>query len=110
MSNDIKDEAIYLYGTHVLVGANDDGVMLVSGGKKGCVFKVTQTKAHGPDDIRRIRRECGLTTQNVADLLGIDVKTIDAWENDEKSPEAAASRLLEMLDSHRKLVDLYVEE
>ena len=109
MNYDNKDE-IHLYGTHVLVGTNDEGVMLVSGGKKGCVFKVSQTKTYGSEDIRRIRRECGMTAEDIADILGMNIKIIKSWENDEKSPGTTASRLLEMMDSHRKLVDLYVEE
>ena len=110
MNEEIRDETIHLYGTHVLKGTDDDGNMLIRGGKKGCVYKVIQSKNRTPEDIRKIREDTGMTLDEFASLLGTNAASIKQWESGEKDPGKTVSRLLDMLEQDENILDLFVEE
>ncbi|MDR1588440.1 MAG: helix-turn-helix domain-containing protein [Treponema sp.] len=49
------------------------------------------------DEIRKIRRNTGLSQVLFAGSLGVSPKTVEAWENGRNKPEGASRRLLEIV-------------
>ena len=59
------------------------------------------------DDIKEIRRSSGLTQKTFADVLGVSVKTVEAWETGTNSPIGPARRLLVIMKSDPDFVSKY---
>ena len=58
-----------------------------------------------PDDFRAIRaKTLGLTPYELAPLMGVHVRTIQRWENGERSVPGIAVALLEYLQRDHELV------
>lgn len=54
---------------------------------------------YSPQEIRRIRTNVLNCSQSVfAAVLGVSVKTVQAWETGERSPSNTALRLLELIE------------
>ena len=49
------------------------------------------------EDIKHIRKSTGLTQQMFASLMGVSVKTVEAWESGRNKPEGPACRILAMI-------------
>jgi putative transcriptional regulator len=52
-----------------------------------------------PQDIKTLRLEMNLTQKSFAALMGVSVKTIEAWEGGTNQPSGSARRLLEILSN-----------
>lgn len=50
-------------------------------------------------DIKRIRVELGMTQLLFAGLMGVSIKTVEAWEAGRNRPDGPARRILEMLQT-----------
>ena len=50
-------------------------------------------------DIKKLRLEMNLTQKSFAALMGVSVKTIEAWEGGTNQPSGSARRLLEILSN-----------
>jgi len=48
--------------------------------------------------IKEIRKETGLTQVLFAQLMGVSVKTVEAWESGRNHPEGSSCRLLKMIE------------
>lgn len=60
-----------------------------------------------PADIRQIRAGLGLSQRSFAGLLGVSIKTVEAWESGVNRPGGAAARLLEIIKANPELVDRF---
>ena len=49
------------------------------------------------EDIKNLRAALGKTQQGLADSIGVDVQTVQAWEQKRKRPSRLARRALEVL-------------
>ncbi len=49
---------------------------------------------NGPDDIRLIRLNLDVSQMGLAQLLGVSVRTLQAWEQGKRNPSGAALALL----------------
>ena len=56
------------------------------------------------DDIKEIRRSSGLTQKTFAAVLGVSVKTVEAWEAGTNKPIGAARRFLSVLKADPNLL------
>jgi putative transcriptional regulator len=59
------------------------------------------------EDIKEIRRPSGLTQRTFAAVLGVSVKTVEAWETGTNSPIGPARRLLAIMKSDPDFVSKY---
>ena len=59
-------------------------------------------------DIRDIRIKLGLSQSAFAGLMGVSIKTIEAWESGRNVPQGPAQRMLELLQKDATLVKNYV--
>lgn len=50
-----------------------------------------------PDDVKRLRRERGLTQRELADLLGVNREAVARWEAGMREPSRMARRFVEHL-------------
>lgn len=50
-----------------------------------------------PDKVKELRLQIPLTQSAFASLMGVSVKTVEAWENGRNRPNGSASRLMQLL-------------
>jgi DNA-binding transcriptional regulator YiaG/predicted RNase H-like HicB family nuclease len=51
------------------------------------------------DDVRLIRRNLGLTQGTFADLLGVALNTVQAWQQGVNAPSSTAQHLIRLIDA-----------
>lgn len=59
-------------------------------------------------EIKKIRETLELTQTVFADLIGVSVKTVEAWEAGRNIPRGPAQRMLEIFKNENKLIEKYV--
>ena len=52
----------------------------------------------GPDDVRKTRKELGVSQPVFADFLGTSPSTVRSWEQGQKVPSPMARRLLGLME------------
>ncbi len=57
-----------------------------------------------PEDVRRIRRDLGLSQSEFALLIGVSVATLQNWEQGRRQPEGPARALLRIAATHPEAV------
>lgn len=74
---------------------------------KGDQTSAKVTTVHVPDDIdvRKIRKQSGLTQQAFADHFGFAVSTVRDWEQGRRYPERAARILLKVIEHEPNAVE-----
>ena len=70
--------------------------------------KINVTVAELPQyhdkEIKKIREDLNLTQKNFAFVLGVSLKTVEAWESGRNIPQGTAQRFLQLLQSGGKKV------
>ena len=90
--------------------ALDDGLSYARGQK---VLKTTKVsipdppEALTPEAIQALRRKLSLSQAGFARLLVVSPKTVQSWEQGQRSPAGTASRLMQLLE-HPDLVNSIV--
>ena len=64
---------------------------------KKTVYRFLPMRRYFADEVKHIRQTCGMTQQAFADVFGISVKTLEAWEQGINTPGSAAARLLDLI-------------
>ena len=59
-------------------------------------------------EIKKIRETLELTQIVFADLLGVSIKTVEAWESGKNVPRGPAQRMLEIFKNENNLIEKYV--
>ncbi|GHS89054.1 transcriptional regulator [Campylobacterota bacterium] len=59
-------------------------------------------------EVKRIRKEIGLTQAKFALSLGVSHKTVEAWERGQNKPSGASLRLLEIVRENPQVIAKYV--
>ena len=54
--------------------------------------------------IKEIRNSLNLTQMIFAEVLGVSIKTVEAWESGRNNPQGPASRFLQMLEMDKSLL------
>ena len=65
---------------------------------KTTTIRIPELKRYGAEDIKRVRRNAGLTQEMLARFMGVSSKTVEAWERGVNRPTGPACRLLSMLE------------
>ncbi|MDD5361744.1 MAG: transcriptional regulator [Ignavibacteria bacterium] len=58
-------------------------------------------------EIKKLRMSVSFTQQIFADVLGVSVKTVEAWEANRNIPEGPAQRILYALDKNKKFFEAF---
>ena len=58
-------------------------------------------------EIKKIRRSLDMTQVLFADLMGVSLKTVEAWEGEKNIPNGPARRLLSMIEKDQNLPEKY---
>ena len=68
---------------------------------------VQPLKIYQAHEIKAIRSGVGVTQSLFAGIMGVSIKTVEAWESGKNQPDGAARRLLSMLQSDPSLPGKY---
>lgn len=68
---------------------------------------IRPVKKYKKDEIREIRINANLTQYAFADILGVSVKTVESWETGSRTPIGSASRLIEMLENDKSILNTF---
>jgi len=73
------------------------------------VDKVTIAPLHSytADEVKAIRKQHSMTQRIFAEVLGVSVKTVEAWESGTNRPSGIARRMLEFLAHDDGLLEKY---
>lgn len=62
--------------------------------------KITGLATYSPADIKSIRIKANMTQRVFAAVVGVSIKTVEAWEGGRSKPDGAARRLLGLIDNN----------
>lgn len=68
--------------------------------------RVLQLPQYKAEDIVTIRRKLDLTQKDLAAVIGVSPRTVEAWEAGANAPSGAASRLLYLLGKDKSVLTL----
>ena len=68
---------------------------------------IIPVKKYEADEVKRIRKSVNMSQSLFANYIGVSVKTLEAWESGTNHPSGAASRLLNMMEMDKELIEKY---
>lgn len=68
-------------------------------------IQVREVETFDGSEIKNIRIQLDLTQKTFAKVLGVSVKTVEAWEGGKNRPSGTASRLLEIYRDKPELIE-----
>ena len=77
------------------------------GGEKNLqrhTISIAPVKVFDAEEVRKIRKNTGLSQKLFAGYMGVSTKTVEAWEAGTNRPSGAASRILSMLEMDAELI------
>ncbi len=72
------------------------------------IIKVSPVPQYKSEEIKNLRNSLKLSQALFAGLLGVSVKTVEAWESGRNKPEGPAQRMLEMLQKNPEILNDYL--
>lgn len=69
------------------------------------VVTIIPVKKYRSDEIKKIRRNTGLSQKLFASYLGVSNKTVEAWERGINQPSGTACRMLHMMELDKNLIE-----
>lgn len=57
-----------------------------------------QVVSYTPEEIKRIRLNAKMTQRVFASVIGVSIKTVEAWESGRNKPDGASRRLIGLID------------
>ncbi len=66
---------------------------------KSTTLTVQPLKVYAPQEIKAIRQSLGASQALFAGIMGVSVKTVEAWEAGRNQPEGSSRRLLSIFQS-----------
>ena len=69
------------------------------------VIPVTQYKGN---EVKQIRENLNISQASFAELMGVSVKTVEAWETGRNIPQGPAQRMLDLLKNESEIVNKYL--
>lgn len=64
-------------------------------------ISISPVSHYSADEIRRIRKNAGVTQSLFAKYFGVSTRTVEAWEAGRNKPSGPSSRLLELLQTRK---------
>jgi putative transcriptional regulator len=60
-----------------------------------------------PDEIKKIRERLNLSQRTFAEVIGVSIKSIEAWEAGRSEANGSAQRILSIIDNDEKSLEKY---
>jgi len=76
-------------------------------GIKSNTIRVAPLPHYKGNKIKEIRKKLGLTQSTFAYILGVSIKTVEAWESGRNDPQGPAQRMLFFLEKDNKFLEKY---
>lgn len=71
-------------------------------------YRIIPPANYESEDIREIRNKLNMSQRIFAELMGISVKTVEAWESGRNTPSGPAQRMLGLFKEDSTLADKFV--
>jgi len=71
---------------------------------RSVVVQFTPVPHYTSDEVKKIRQKLELTQKSFAFLMGVSLKTVEAWEAGTNEPNGTARRMLSLLNKEKNLV------
>ena len=71
------------------------------------VIHIEPVKTFECGEIRKLRVNLGMTQSMFAGVMGVSIKTVEAWECGRNKPDGAARRLLSLIESDPQIPEKY---
>lgn len=65
-------------------------------------------KTYSKEEVRQVRTRAELSQKSFADFLGVSVRTVETWESGNSKPAGSSSRLIEMLENDRSVINTFI--
>lgn len=65
---------------------------------KSYTFEIKPMPEYDQERIRQIRKQAHMTQKIFAEIMGVSVKTVEAWESGRNKPQGPAKRMLSMME------------
>ena len=69
------------------------------------LIKISPLPHYQGNDVKNIRNGLNLSQASFAELMGVSIKTVEAWESGRNIPQGPAQRMLELLENEADLVN-----
>lgn len=69
--------------------------------------EISPIKEYSKDTIKSIRINLNLSQRAFADALGVSQKAVEAWETGVNHPAGSSSRMIELLEKDKDLLEHY---
>ncbi|MDX9872781.1 MAG: helix-turn-helix domain-containing protein, partial [Clostridia bacterium] len=79
-------------------------------GARRRVIRVKEVPVYTAANIKNIRIGLKLSQATFAHVLGVNVKTVEAWEAGTNPPRGTARRLLEIIEKNPAIIKHYVHQ
>ena len=80
----------------------------IDNGARRKIIKIKPLPQYEAKEIKSIRNGLKLSQASFAELMGVSIKTVEAWESGRNVPQGPALRMLELLKDEEELVNKYV--
>ena len=68
-------------------------------------YTLNNLPAYNPSEIKTVRDKTQMTQKVFSDLLGVSVRTVEAWEAGKSHPNGSARRLLHLIEQKPEMVE-----
>ncbi|MCI0474580.1 MAG: transcriptional regulator [Ignavibacteria bacterium] len=66
---------------------------------------ISELPLYKGNDVKKIRRKIDVTQKIFAEVLGVSVKTVEAWEGNRNIPDGPAQRLIYAIDNNPQFLE-----
>jgi len=74
-------------------------------GTKSVLIKISDIPEYRSKDIKMLRKKLNLTQAVFAKVMGVHIKTVEAWESGLNVPSGTAQRMLSLLEHDSDLLE-----
>lgn len=72
------------------------------------VIRINPVPHYKSEKIKQIRAKTGLSQIAFSSLLGVSVKTVEAWESGRNIPQGPAQRMLELIEKEPEMIKKHI--
>lgn len=66
--------------------------------------KIIPPKSYTPEEIKKLREDNNFTQAYFGELLGVSIKTVQAWEAGVNEPSGTAKRLFQLIEAKPEML------
>ena len=71
-----------------------------------CEGPKKESKPLTPSEIKKLRMDANMTQAGLAEVLGMTVKAVEAWESGRNIPSGAADKILRVMQKHPSVIGM----